>query len=259
MAFMLSRPLTRLGVAALALAASAFLPLAAQTFTDPQKAEIGRIVREYLVKNPEVIQEAVTELERRQNEAQRTAQTSAIRETRDALLDARHGIPVGNPNGDVTLVEFFDYNCGYCKQAVADLQTLLKGDPKLRVVLKDLPVLGPESHEASKIGLAAKAQLSGEKLFEYHTRLLATRGRIGAERALSLGREMGLDVARLQKDAAGPEVAAALEANRRIAERLAISGTPAFIIGEEVIPGAVGAGPLRQAIARIRQCGQAVC
>jgi protein-disulfide isomerase len=120
-------------------------------------------------------------------------------------------------------------------------------------------VLGPDSVEASRIALAAKAQLSGDRLFEYHTRLLATRGRVGGERAVALAREMGLDVARLQKDSAGAEVNAALAENQRLAEKLAINGTPAFIIGEEVVPGAVGAGPLRQAIAGVRQCGHAVC
>jgi protein-disulfide isomerase len=256
---MLSRPLTRTGIAALALAVSGLAPVAAQTFSGPQKEEIGRVVREYLIQNPEVIQEAIVELERRQTEAQKTAQTTAIRETKDALLNSVHGNIVGNPSGDVTLVEFFDYNCGYCKQALADVQSLMKGDPKLKVVLKDLPVLGPDSLEASKVALAVKAQLSGDKLFEYHTRLLATRGRIGGERAVSLAREMGLDLARLQKDASGPEVAAALDENRRLAEKLSINGTPAFIIGEEVIPGAIGAGPLKHAIAGVRQCGHAVC
>ena len=259
MARMFSHALKRLGIAALALAASAVLPAGAQTFSGPQKEEIGRIVRDYLIQHPEVIQEAIVELERRQNDAQKSAQTAAIRETKDALLTSPHSIVVGSPSGDVTLVEFFDYNCGYCKQALADLQGLLKADPKLRVVLKDLPVLGQDSLEASRIALAAKAQLSGDKLFEYHTRLLATRGRVGGERAVALAREMGLDVARLQKDATGAEVNAALGENQRLAEKLAINGTPAFIIGEEVIPGAVGAGPLRQAIAGMRQCGHAVC
>jgi protein-disulfide isomerase len=256
---MFSPPLKSLGLAVLALAVSGLAPAVAQGFTGPQKEEIGRVVREYLIQHPEVIQEAIVELERRQTEAQKTAQTAAIRETKDALLTSPHSIVVGNPSGDVTLVEFFDYNCGYCKQALADIQGLMKGDPKLRVVLKDLPVLGQDSLEASRIALAAKAQLSGDKLFEYHTRLLATRGRVGGERATSLAREMGLDVARLQKDASGSEVNAALSENQRLAEKLAINGTPAFIIGEEVIPGAIGQGPLRQAIAGVRQCGHAVC
>ena len=255
---MLSRSLKRLGLAA-ALAAAAAFPAAAQSFSGPQKEEIGRIVREYLIQNPEVIQEAIVELERRQSEAQKSAQTAAIREMKLDQVATKHGNVVGNPAGDVTLVEFFDYNCGYCKQSLGDIQGLIKGDPKLRIVLMDLPVLGPDSFEASKVALAAKAQLSGDKLFEYHTRLLATRGKIGGERATAVAREMGLDLNRLQKDANGPEVAAALNDNRRLAERLSINGTPAFIIGEEVIPGAVGAGPLRQAIAGMRQCGHAIC
>ena len=259
MAHMLPRTLKRLGIAALALAASAVLPAGAQTFSAPQTEEIGRIVRDYLIQHPEVIQEAIVELERRQTESQKTAQVAAIRETKDALLTSTHSNVVGNTTGDVTLVEFFDYNCGYCKQALADVQGLMKADPKLRVVLKDLPVLGPDSVEASRMALAAKAQLSGDKLFEYHTRLLATRGRVGGERAVALAREMGLDVARLQKDSTGAEVNAALGENQRLAEKLSINGTPAFIIGEEVIPGAVGAGPLRQAIAGMRQCGHVVC
>ena len=248
----------------LALAVSAFLlapsvPASAQGFSGAQKEEIGRVIREYLLKNPEVLQEAITELQRRTAENEKTAQTAAIKETRETLISSPHGNVVGNPKGDVTLVEFFDYNCGYCKQAVPDLQKLIKADPNLRIVLKDLPVLGPDSMEASRVALAVKQQISGDKLFEYHTRLMATRGRIGAERATALAKEMGLDMARLQRDIAGPEVAAALAENRQLSEKLAINGTPAFIIGEEVIPGAVGADLLKQAIAGMRQCGHAIC
>lgn len=234
-------------------------PVAAQTFSAPQKAEIGTIVREYLLKNPEVLQEAINELQRRTAEAEKTAQTAAIKETGETLLRSPHGAVVGNPQGDVTLVEFFDYNCGYCKQALADIQALVKADPKLRVVLKDLPVLGPDSMDASRMALAVKQQVSAEKLFEYHSRLLATRGRVGSERALALAKDMGLDIPRLQKDLTGPVVSAAVDENRQLAERLGITGTPAFIIGEEVVPGAVGQALLKQAIAGVRQCGHAVC
>ena len=252
------RPLAGRLLAGLALVALA-LPAAAQTFTGVQKAELGGIIREYLLKNPEVLQEAINELQRRTAEAEKTAQIAAIKETGEALMRSPHGNVVGNPSGDVTLVEFFDYNCGYCKQALADVQTLMKGDPKLRVVLKDLPVLGPDSVEASRVALAAKQQLSGDKLFDFHARLLATRGRVGGERALALAKEMGLDLARLQKDMGGAIVLAGIDENRHLSEKLGINGTPAFIIGEEVIPGAVGQALLKQAIAGVRQCGRAVC
>lgn len=254
-----SRQLARLTLAALGVAALLAGPAAAQGFTPSQKEEIGRIVREYLVQNPEVLSEAIGELEKRQAEAQKTAQTSALKENREALLRSPHGYLVGNPNGDITLVEFFDYNCGYCKVALGDLQTLIKSDTRLRVVLKDLPVLGPDSLEASRVALAAKQQLSGDKLLDYHARLLSTRGRVNGERANAVAREMGLDMARLARDLDGPAVKAALEESRHLGEQLGLNGTPAFVIGEEVISGAVGLNALRQAIAGVRQCGHLVC
>src|SRR5215203_860947 len=140
------------------LAGALVLPLAVQTqlaFNDQQQRAIEQIVKDYLLKNPEVLQEAMTELERRQQDAQKTAQATALKDEREKLLSPRNNV-VGNPSGDVTLVEFFDYNCGYCKRALGDLKTLMKADPKLRVVLRDLPVLGPESVEASRVALAVK-------------------------------------------------------------------------------------------------------
>lgn len=249
-----------LAAAAIGLGA-AFAPASAQqaSFTPEQKTAIEGIVKEYLVRNPEVLQEAMTELERRQGESQKVAQQAALKETREALNNSPNGNTFGNPSGDVTLVEFFDYNCGYCKRALSDIRALTKGDAKLRVVLKDFPVLGPDSVEASRVAMAVKQQISGDKLFEYHTRLLTTRGRVGADRALALAKEMGLDVARVQKDMTGPAVLEAIDDGRRLAEKLAINGTPAFIIGQEVIPGAVPGSVLKQAITSVRQCGHAVC
>jgi protein-disulfide isomerase len=246
-------------VAALALLAAAPAPASAQALSDTQKSAVEQIVRDYLMKNPEIIQEAVAELERRQQVAQRTAQQSALRDHGDELFRSPRGNLVGNLSGDVTLVEFFDYNCGYCKRALGDLQTLAKADPKLRIVLKDFPVLGPESVAASKIALAAKLQLSGDKLFDYHARLLGSRGTVTGDRALSLAKEMGLDMARLQKDVDGPEVRATLAENAMLGEKLSLTGTPAYVIGDEIVSGAVGVEPLRAAIASVRQCGRATC
>lgn len=231
----------------------------AETFTPEQRGAIEGIIKEYLIKNPEVLQEAIGELERRQADAQRTDQRAALAALGSTLATSTTGSVIGNPAGDVTLVEFFDYNCPYCKRALIDLRALIKGDPKLRVVLRDLPVLGPDSVEATKVALAAKLQLSGDKLLEYHARLLETRGRVGGERGIAVAKEMGLDVARLQRDMAGPEVAAAMAENTAVSEKLALTGTPAFIVGNEIISGAVGVDPLRQAIAATRKCGNAVC
>ena len=242
----------------LAIAAPAALAQG-PALTEPQKKAVEQIVRDYLIANPEIIQEAIVELERRQQEAQKTSQLSALKSERATLLQSPRGNIVGNPSGDITLVEFFDYNCGYCKRALADLRTLMKGDPKLRVVLKDFPVLGPESVEASRVGLAVKQQISGEKLFDYHGRLMDTRGRVTGERALAVAKEMGLDMARLQKDMDHPEVRAALQENMALGDKLGLTGTPAFVIGEEVISGAVGIEPLRKIVANTRQCGKATC
>ncbi|HEX2726208.1 MAG TPA: DsbA family protein, partial [Beijerinckiaceae bacterium] len=190
---------------------------------------------------------------------QKTAQKSALGGERKTLLFSTRGNIVGNPNGDVTLVEFFDYNCGYCKRALSDLLALLKGDPKLRVVLKDFPVLGPDSVEASRVALAAKQQLKGDKLFEYHNRLMETRGRVNGERASAVAKEMGLDMARLQKDLESEEPRAAIQENLMLGDKLGLTGTPAFVIGEEIIAGAVGVEPIRKVVASTRQCGKAVC
>lgn len=256
-------PIKRLTPGALALAAVlACGPVSAQpqpAFSPSQRSAIESIVKEYLVRNPEVLQEAIGELEKRQAETQRVAQQAALAESKALLTSSTHGAVVGNPNGDVTLIEFFDYNCGYCKRALSDLRTLIKGDPKLKVVLRDLPVLGPDSVEATKVAVAAKRQLSGDRLFEYHARLLESRGRVGAERAFALAKEMGLDVAKLQKDVESSDVAATLAENGLLSEKLSLTGTPAFVIGDEVVSGAVGVDPLRQAIAMTRKCGKAMC
>jgi protein-disulfide isomerase len=166
---------------------------------------------------------------------------------------------VGNPSGDVTLVEFFDYNCGYCKKALADVQTLMKSDSKLRVVLKDFPVLGPDSVEASRVALAVKNQLPAPKLFDYHVKVMDSRGRVNGERAMAVAKDMGVDMARLQKDVESPEVRNALQENMALGDKLSLTGTPAFIVGETVIPGAVGLDPLKQLVNNVRQCGKASC
>jgi protein-disulfide isomerase len=260
----MSHLLSRAAKAGAALATLVFLaapPAAAQSnpLSDPQKKAVEQIVRDFLLTNPEVIQDAIVELERRQQEAQKTAQKGALESERNTLLHSPRAYVVGNPSGDVTLVEFFDYNCGYCKRALADLRTIMKADAKLRVVLKDFPVLGPESVEASRVGLAVKQQLGGEKLFDYHIRLMETRGRVNGERAVQVAKEMGLDMPRLQKDMDHPDVRAALQENMTLGDKLGLTGTPAFVIGDEVVSGAVGVEPLRKIVASTRQCGKATC
>lgn len=261
------RPLSATVLPAMALVLAfglAAVPALAQTaapspFTDAQRAGIEAIIKDYLVKNPEVLQDAMAEAEKRQGETQRLAQAAALKDSREALHNGPHDVVAGNPTGDITMVEFFDYNCGYCRKALGDIQALIKSDPKLRVVIKDFPVLGPESLEASQVAVAVRQQLKGDKLFEFHQKLLETKGRVNGARAIQVAKELGADTAKLQKDMASPEVKAALAENRGLGDRLGLSGTPAFIIGDEIIPGAVGVDPIRKTIADVRQCGHASC
>jgi protein-disulfide isomerase len=252
-------PVLRAAALGLALLASPAALGQGGGFTEAQRAELQGIIRDYLVKNPEVLQEALVELDRRQQEAQRTAQASALKEAQGALQNSASATVAGNPQGDVTLVEFFDYNCGYCKRALGDLKTIIKADPKVRLVLKDFPVLGPESLEAHRVALAVKQQLKGERMFDYHVRLMESRGRVNGERAKALAKEMGVDMARLDKDAESAEVRAAIQENVVLGDRLGLTGTPAYVVGDEVVSGAVGVEPLRQALGNVRKCGKASC
>ena len=251
------RPIT--AAVGLSLAFAVTVPATAQDFTPDQKKSIEGVIRDYLLKNPEILQEAFIELEKRQQDAQRTAQRGAVKKESETLFNSPHTIVVGNPKGDVTLVEFFDYNCGYCKRAMDDVAKLMKNDPNLRVVLRDFPVLGPDSVEAAIVALAVKQQIQGEKYFDYHQKLMASKGRVGKDRAIALAKELGLDTARLQKDMEGPQVRAAIQEAMQLGDKLGLTGTPAFIIGEDIIPGAVGFEPLSEAVKSVRQCGKTAC
>jgi protein-disulfide isomerase len=234
-------------------------PALAQSFNEAQKAEIGAFVKDYLLKNPEIVRDAMIELDRREKEAERIAQKQALQTYKKALFEDPDAIAVGNPNGDVTLVEFFDYNCGYCKRSVLDVQEMIKKDSKLKVLLKDFPILGPDSVEASKIALAVKAELKGERYFEYHLKLMSTRGRVGKERALDVAKEMGLNPIKIAAAAEAATIQAQIKRTMDVAEALGVNGTPAFIIGDEIVAGAVGVGPLQSAAASLRTCGKATC
>lgn len=258
----MSFSISRLACTAAVIGMAAFGPataVSAASFDDAQRKEIGEIVRDYLMKNPEVLQDVISELEKKQQEEAAKAQAAALQDAQDELFNSKHGSVVGNVNGTATVVEFFDYNCGYCKRAVSDLGDMMKSDPDLKVILKDLPVLGQDSVEAAQVALAVKQQLSGSKLFEYHYTLMHSKGRVGQQQALDLAESMGLDMDRLKKDMTSSDIKAALRENFALGDKLGLSGTPAFIIGGSVIPGAIGKKPLEQMVANTRKCGKATC
>ncbi|BBU63322.1 outer membrane protein [Methylosinus sp. C49] len=233
-------------------------PLRAETSV-PQKAEIEKIVHDYLLANPEVIRDAIDELERRQKVAEADSRQKAVTQGADKLFNSASQAVIGNPSGDVTLVEFFDYNCGYCKRALDDVAKLIEGDPKLRVVLKDFPVLGAGSVEAAEIATAARLQLKPEKFYEFHRKLLNTRGAVGKAQAIAIAKELGADTAKLEKDSKSPEVKASIKEVMELADSLNLTGTPSWVLGKEVIVGAVGFQPLKTKIENTRKCGKTVC
>jgi protein-disulfide isomerase len=252
------RPTIRLA-ASLIIGALTVIPASAQTPSPEQRKVIESVVREYILANPEVVQEALVELERRQQDTQRSAQKKAVKDESATLLNSPRHAVVGNPDGDVTIVEFMDYNCGYCKRSLGDLAAMIKADPKLRVVLKDFPVLGPDSVEASQIAIAAKNQLKGEKYWAFHAKLMETRGRVGKDRALAVAKESGADMDKLTKDLQSPEIRAAIAENVSLGDKLGLTGTPAYVIGDEIVFGAVGRAALVKTVTAFRQCGKAVC
>jgi protein-disulfide isomerase len=235
-----------LAVAA-ALALTAATPLQAQEFSKPQRGEIETIVREYLLAHPEVLQEAMSELERRQQQAELEKAKSAIKGNKEALFSSPRQVNLGNPQGDVTFVEFFDYNCGYCKRALSDMVELMKTDPKLKVVLKEFPVLGPGSVEAAQVAVAVRMQ-APQKYLDFHQKLLLGRGQADKARALAAAKEVGLDTARIEKDMKSEEVARTLEESAKLAEALGLNGTPSYVIGNDVVIGAVGLATLTQKV-----------
>jgi protein-disulfide isomerase len=244
---------------AVALAAVvAFAPLPASAISDADRPAIEAIIKDYLLKNPEVLRDAIRELERRMKAADDEQRAMALQESRALLDNSPRGVVVGNPKGDVVLVEFFDYNCGYCKRAMTDMFNLVKADSKLKIVLKEFPVLGKSSVDAARVAIAVRMQDPG-KYLEFHRRLLGTRGEATFERALAAAKEAGLDMTRLDTDLKSPEINATLEESAELSERLAISGTPTYVLGNEVVPGAVGFAALKTKIDAVRKCGKTIC
>jgi protein-disulfide isomerase len=222
------------------------------------REQIEQIVREYLLKNPEVVRDAIIELRRREEQAETQLRSSALKTHQAKLFNSPRGVVVGNPKGNVTLVEFFDYNCGYCKKALGDISELIKNDPNLKIVLKELPILSPGSVEAARIAIAVRIQ-DQSKYFAFHRILLGGRGEANAARALAAAKEAGLDIERIKKDMNSPEVEATLQESAELAEALKVSGTPTYVLADQVIPGALPFERLSLAIAAVRKCGKVEC
>jgi protein-disulfide isomerase len=223
---------------------------------------IGDIVKDYVVKHPDILMNVLVDALKQQpaagaapaptvNPAAAVNQSDAVKKNAAALFSSAHQVTLGNPNGDVTMVEFFDYNCGYCKGALPALLTLLDDDHKLKVVLKEFPILGPGSVDAAHVAVAVRMQ-DGKKYLAFHRQLLGDSGPATKEKALAAAQAAGLDLARLQKDMDSDEVRATIEEDAGLARALGINGTPGYIIGSTIVPGAVGVAALKDEIANAR-------
>jgi len=228
-------------------------PVRAEPATDAKQSEFERMLKEYLAAHPEAIQEALDTLAGRKAAAKAEQQKATIKANRSELFSSPRQVTLGNDAGDVTLVEFFDYNCGYCKRALSDLLELMKNDPKLKVVLKEYPILGPDSVEAARVAVAVRMQDAGARYLAFHRKLLENRGHNDKARALAAAEEAGLDMARLEADMTSEEVTQSLDESTRLGKALAINGTPGYVVGERVVIGALGEKVLKESINAARK------
>jgi protein-disulfide isomerase len=231
----------------------------ADSFTAGQKQELGAFIHDYLVSHPEVLREAIESLDKHDKEVAEQARQQAVAHDAAAIYRSKFQADVGNPKGGATLVEFFDYNCHYCKGALPDIARLMKEDPNLHVVLKDFPVLGPGSVEAARVASAVRNQLQGARFWDFHYKLLGLHGPVGKNEALAVAKEMGLDMDKLLKDMASPEIDAGLKQTMAVADDLQINGTPTFVLADSVVVGAVGYDELKSKIDAVHKCGRATC
>ena len=237
-------------VSQMILAATLALALPEQSLSQEISDDrIKALVAETLRENPELVLEALQALDARQAEAQAAATASVLAEER-ATLDRDPNAPVlGNPDGDVTIVEFFDYNCPYCKRAMPEINALLAEDSKVRLVLREWPILSEGSAFAARAALASRQQ---GKYAELHDALMTMRGKVEAETVLRVAGEIGLDVERLKIDMQSPEVEEHIATSMRLAEALGFTGTPSFVVGDQLIPGFVEKPELLDAVTAAR-------
>lgn len=231
-----------------------FSPVLADEFTGAQKNELDEIIRSYILENPEVIVEAMQVLEQRQQQAQRTADADLVARFSGRLLDDGFSFVGGNPDGDVTVVEFLDYRCGYCKQAHDGVQALVASDSNIRYVVKEFPILGPDSTYAARAAMASLAQ--GPELYAaFNDAMMRHQGELGARAVMGIAESVGIDGDQLQAEMDSPQIAERIRATYGLAREMGINGTPAFVIGDEIVRGYVPYDNLRELVEVAREQG----
>ncbi|MEX5597466.1 DsbA family protein [Pseudophaeobacter sp. C1-32P7] len=232
----------------LALAMAALLPIPALS-QELDEARVRELVLETIRENPEIVMEAVALLEKQQADAQAETQAEVLRSQRD-LIERDPNAPVlGNPEGDVTVVEFFDYNCPYCRRVKPEVRALIEEDPNIRLVYREWPILGDGSVFAAKAALAARVQ---GKYEEFHWAMMAIKGRAQEATVLRVAEEVGLDLEQLKKDMEAPEVAEHIATSMRLTQALGFNGTPSFVVGDALVPGFVEKDQLSELVSTAR-------
>jgi protein-disulfide isomerase len=236
--------------------ATPVLPSAAGSITADQKGEIEELIRGYLLKNPEILREMTAKLEENDRRAEDALRASVLKEKAALIFKTAADPMVGNPKGDVTIVEFMDYNCGWCKKSVGEVATLVKSDPNLRVVFKEFPIFGENSEYAARAALAAKNQ---GKYWELHQALFTHEGQVTSEVVDQLAETVGLKIDQMKADMTSKPIIDEIAANYELAKALNLSGTPAFIIDDVVSPGYLPLDQLQADVAKVRAAGCKYC
>ena len=243
--------------AAPALTALALLAGPAQAtdlsqLTDGERAAFGAEVRSYLMENPEVIMEAVQLLEQRQADAEARADLDMVQANAEAIFNDGYSWVGGNPEGDITLVEFMDYRCGYCRKAVPEIETLLERDGNIRFVVKEFPILGEASLISSRFAVATK-QVAGDTAYaQVHDALLEVQGDLSDVVLRRLAEGLGLDAEAILAQMDSEEVTEVLAKTRDLAQTLRITGTPTFVLQDEMLRGYLPADQLEMIVAEKR-------
>jgi len=233
-----------------AVSGPAFAAEAKKPLSAAQEEAVKALVRKYLIEHPEIIVEAMERLRAEQKRKESEQVKAALVAKRKEIYEDAASPIAGNTDGDVVIVEFFDYQCGYCKSVVDRLMKTVKTDGKIKLVFKEFPILGPQSVFAARAALAAKKQ---GKYFEFHNAMMRLRGKLNQVSVFALAKSVGLDTKQLANDMRDPAIEKALRANFALARTLRINGTPAFIIGDQMVPGAVSQQMLESYIEQARK------
>ncbi len=223
--------------------------VASDQFNEIEKRAIEEIVRDYIIEHPEVLLESISLMEQRQQELRQAQAEKAIRENADEIFNAPTSFVGGNVDGNITIVEFFDYNCGYCKQGFPGMMNIINTDKNIRLVLKEYPVLGPESIVAARAAIASRKQ---NKYMAFHTALMKAKGKLSEQRIFDIAKDTGINIKKLKDDMQSPEVDATIERNHALTELLGIDGTPGYVIGNILVPGFIPEEGLKAVVFQAR-------